>query len=87
MAAQAQPALPLDAQLAEAHAVVDASSGYVFDSANLNRKLQVGSLTKIATAMVVLDWLEAFREIVRDAVRDPDVPVASLLQRHHAYAS
>jgi serine-type D-Ala-D-Ala carboxypeptidase (penicillin-binding protein 5/6) len=28
----------------------------VLDSANANRKLQIGSITKIATAMVVLDW-------------------------------
>src|SRR4051812_16735446 len=44
---------------AAAYAITDSTTGYVLDSANAQKKLQVGSLTKIATAMVVLDWSEA----------------------------
>ena len=41
-----------------AFAVADATTGHVLASSRLEKKLQVGSLTKIATAMVVLDWVE-----------------------------
>ena len=55
-------ALPLIAQSASAAApsylVVDSQTGYVFLEQNSREKRQVGSLTKIATACVVLDWAE-----------------------------
>lgn len=38
--------------------VADGASGYMLASSNPNRKVQVGSLTKVATAMVVLDWAD-----------------------------
>jgi D-alanyl-D-alanine carboxypeptidase len=38
---------------------MDATTGHVLQADGETRKLQVGSLTKIATACVVLDWLEA----------------------------
>lgn len=41
---------------AEAFITVDAKTGYIVDQLNAEKKRQVGSLTKIATAMVVLDW-------------------------------
>ncbi len=44
---------------AAAYAVADSTTGYLLDSANAQKKLQVGSLTKVATAMVVLDWAES----------------------------
>jgi D-alanyl-D-alanine carboxypeptidase len=44
---------------AAAWVVSDAASGVVLDSSNATRRLQVGSITKIATAMVVLDWVAA----------------------------
>lgn len=44
---------------AAAYAIVDSTTGYLLGGANTDKKLQVGSLTKIATAMVVLDWAEA----------------------------
>ncbi len=46
------------AQSAAAHIVMDAATGHVLDAANADTKLQVASLTKVATAMVVLDWSE-----------------------------
>jgi D-alanyl-D-alanine carboxypeptidase (penicillin-binding protein 5/6) len=49
-----------DAQIpAQAYAIIDNTTGQVLESYNGQRKAQVGSLTKIATAMVVLDWSEA----------------------------
>jgi D-alanyl-D-alanine carboxypeptidase (penicillin-binding protein 5/6) len=44
---------------AAAFVIADQSTGYILESENAQKKLQVGSLTKIATAMVVLDWAEA----------------------------
>ena len=54
--------LPLSVHGAEASFTVDATSGHILDAANSNRKLQVGSLTKIATAMVVLDWMDVSKQ-------------------------
>lgn len=47
------------AQTAQAYVVADATTGHVLDARGPAEKVQVASLTKIATAMVVLDWLKA----------------------------
>ena len=47
------------AQEAAAYAVTDSTTGFVLESSNGQKKLPVASLTKIATAMVVLDWSTA----------------------------
>lgn len=44
---------------AAAYVVMDSESGHVLSSANPEKRLQIGSLTKVATAMVVLDWARA----------------------------
>lgn len=44
------------ARAAQAAIVVDAKTGFVLDKFQADKKRQIGSLTKIATAMVVLDW-------------------------------
>jgi len=41
-----------------AFAIVDSQTGFVLDQQEPKQKRQVGSLTKVATAMVVLDWAE-----------------------------
>ncbi len=41
---------------AEAYIIIDHQSGHVLDSFNSDKKLQIASLTKIATATVALDW-------------------------------
>jgi D-alanyl-D-alanine carboxypeptidase (penicillin-binding protein 5/6) len=55
-------ALPLMAQSTWAagasYLVVDSQTGYVLIEQNAREKRQIGSLTKIATACVVLDWAE-----------------------------
>jgi serine-type D-Ala-D-Ala carboxypeptidase (penicillin-binding protein 5/6) len=43
---------------AQAFIIVDAQTGFVLQEHESKQKRQVGSLTKIATAMVVLDWAE-----------------------------
>jgi len=46
------------AAAAQAYVILDAQTGYILEEQEPRRKLQVGSLTKIATASVVLDWEE-----------------------------
>jgi serine-type D-Ala-D-Ala carboxypeptidase (penicillin-binding protein 5/6) len=41
---------------AQAYVIADSQTGYVLEEQKSRDKRQVGSLTKIATAMVVLDW-------------------------------
>ena len=46
------------ATAAQAYLIADAQTGYILDEQEPRKKVQVGSLTKIATACVVLDWSE-----------------------------
>jgi D-alanyl-D-alanine carboxypeptidase len=46
------------ASAAQASIIIDAQTGYVLQEFKSKDKRQIGSLTKIATAMVVLDWAE-----------------------------
>jgi len=46
------------ARAAQAYVIADAQTGYILDEQEPRKKLQVGSLTKIATASVVIDWAE-----------------------------
>src|SRR5947207_3669241 len=46
------------AAAAQAYVSADAKTGYILEEQEPRKKLQVGSLTKIATASVVLDWSE-----------------------------
>jgi serine-type D-Ala-D-Ala carboxypeptidase (penicillin-binding protein 5/6) len=41
-----------------AYVIIDAQTGFVLEQVDGRNKRQVGSLTKVATAMVVLDWAE-----------------------------
>jgi D-alanyl-D-alanine carboxypeptidase len=43
---------------AQAFAIVDSQTGFVLEEQDPRAKRQIGSLTKVATAMVVLDWAE-----------------------------
>src|SRR5204862_4297109 len=43
---------------AQAFVIVDSQTGYLLEEQEPRKKLQIGSLTKIATASVVLDWAE-----------------------------
>jgi D-alanyl-D-alanine carboxypeptidase (penicillin-binding protein 5/6) len=46
------------ASAAQSYIVVDNQTGLILSSNNANEKLQVASLTKIATAMVAFDWAQ-----------------------------
>jgi len=46
------------AAAAQAFIIVDSQTGYVLEEQKSKDKRQIGSLTKIATAMVALDWAE-----------------------------
>ena len=46
----------LAADAVAAYAISDSTTGFILEESNGAKKLQIGSLTKIATAMVVLDW-------------------------------
>src|SRR5207253_10357934 len=46
------------ASAAQASIIVDAQTGFVLQESKSKDKRQIGSLTKIATAAVVLDWAE-----------------------------
>jgi D-alanyl-D-alanine carboxypeptidase len=59
------------AQDATAFSVVDNSSGHVLLSRNANKRLEIGSLTNIATAMVVLDWLEVNKHDLGEQIAIP----------------
>src|SRR5438128_3014213 len=54
----ASAAILRSAAAAQAYVILDAQTGYILEEQEPRRKLQVGSLTKIATASVVLDWAE-----------------------------
>jgi len=56
------------AQQAAAYTVIDAAGGHVLIASNANRRLTIGSLTNIATAMVVLDWLDLRRHDINEPV-------------------
>ena len=43
---------------ARAIVIADSQTGFVLDQQEAKQKRQIGSLTKVATAMVVLDWAE-----------------------------
>jgi D-alanyl-D-alanine carboxypeptidase (penicillin-binding protein 5/6) len=54
----ASAAVSHSAVAAEAYVIVDAQTGYILEQQAPRKKLQVGSLTKVATATVALDWIE-----------------------------
>ena len=51
----------LSAQVARAYAIVDHHTRYLVEGYNVDKKFPVASLTKVATAMVVLDWAERIK--------------------------
>ncbi len=51
-------AAPARAQVAAAYALTDHTTGYVLESSKGDQKRPVASLTKIATAKIVLDWAQ-----------------------------
>jgi D-alanyl-D-alanine carboxypeptidase len=61
---------------AAAWVIADSTTGVVLGSSNAGRQLQIGSVTKIATAMVVLDWAKAKGEDIGQLATVPDTVTA-----------
>jgi D-alanyl-D-alanine carboxypeptidase (penicillin-binding protein 5/6) len=70
------------ATAAQAFIVVDARTGYVLAQQNARDKRQIGSLTKIATACVVLDWAEHKGGDLNQTVSIPRQAFVGTLQNH-----
>src|SRR2546428_999722 len=67
----ASVAMLRSAVAAQACVIIDAQTGYILEQQEPRRKLQVGSLTKIATASVVLDWAERKSSNLNETVMIP----------------
>jgi len=61
---------------AAAWVIADSTTGVVLDSSNASRQVQIGSITKIAAAMVVLDWAKAQGEDIGQAATVPGTVAA-----------
>jgi D-alanyl-D-alanine carboxypeptidase (penicillin-binding protein 5/6) len=59
------------AQDASAYAVIDSTGGKVLLAKDGSKRMAVGSLTNIATAMVVLDWLDVRKRDITEMVPIP----------------
>jgi D-alanyl-D-alanine carboxypeptidase len=78
----ASAAILRSAAAAQAFIIVDAQTGYIFEEQEPRRKLQIGSLTKIATASVVLDWAERKSGDLNQAVTIPQEAFAGSLENN-----
>src|SRR5215469_2231210 len=67
---------------AEAYLIADAQTGYILEDQEARKKLQVGSLTKIATASVVLDWTERKSGDLNRAVTIPQEAFAGITENN-----
>src|SRR6266699_3863 len=70
------------AAAAQAYLIADAQTGYILEEQESRKKLQVGSLTKIATASVVLDWAERRSGNLNQAVTIPQEAFAGTLENN-----
>jgi serine-type D-Ala-D-Ala carboxypeptidase (penicillin-binding protein 5/6) len=78
----ASAALLRSAAAAEAYLIADAQTGYILEEQEARKKLQVGSLTKIATASVVLDWAERRSGDLNQAVTIPQEAFVGTLENN-----
>ncbi len=78
----ASAAILRSAAAAQAFIIVDAQTGYIFEEQEPRKKLQIGSLTKIATASVVLDWSERKSGDLNQVVTIPQEAFAGSLENN-----
>jgi serine-type D-Ala-D-Ala carboxypeptidase (penicillin-binding protein 5/6) len=76
----ASVALVRSAAAAQAFVIADAQTGYILEEQQPRKKLQIGSLTKIATASVVLDWAERKSSELNEVVTIPPEAFAGTLE-------
>jgi D-alanyl-D-alanine carboxypeptidase (penicillin-binding protein 5/6) len=67
---------------AQAFIIADAQTGYVLQESKSKDKRQIGSLTKVATAMVVLDWAEHKGGDLNQFVAIPPSAFVGTLENH-----
>ena len=65
-------AVPSHAAEAAAYVISDSTTGFILEQYRGDKKLPIGSLTKIATAMVVLDWSQASNTDLGQLATVPD---------------
>src|SRR5213082_822627 len=75
-------ALLRSAAAAEAYLIADAQTGYILEEQEPRKKLQVGSLMKIATASVALDWAERRSGDLNQAVAIPQAAFVGVLENN-----
>jgi len=66
----------------QAYVIADAQTGYILEEQEPRKKLQVGSLMKIATASVALDWAERRSGDLNQAVTIPQEAFAGTLENN-----
>ncbi len=74
------------APAAEAYLIMDNKTGYVLEAKEPKQKRQVGSLTKIATACVVLDWAEHSGGDLNQLVAIPPAAFVGALENNIGFA-
>src|SRR2546428_5864572 len=67
---------------AQAYLIADAQTGYILEEQEPRKKLQIGSLTKIATASVVLDWAERKGGDLNQAITIPPEAFVGTLENN-----
>jgi D-alanyl-D-alanine carboxypeptidase (penicillin-binding protein 5/6) len=78
----ASAAILRSAVAAQAYVIVDSKTGYVLEAQEPRKKLQIGSLTKIATASVVLDWAEQKSGDLNQVVAIPPEAFAGIVENN-----
>ena len=78
----ATAAVSRSAAAAQAFVIVDSQTGYIFGEQEPRKKLQIGSLTKIATASIVLDWAERKGGNLNAVVMIPPEAFAGVLENN-----
>src|SRR6266496_234339 len=70
------------AMAAQAYVIVDSKTGYILEAQEARKKTQIGSLTKIATASVVLDWAEQKSGDLNQVVTIPQEAFAGIVENN-----
>jgi D-alanyl-D-alanine carboxypeptidase (penicillin-binding protein 5/6) len=78
----ASAAILRSAVAAQAYVIVDSKTGYILEEQEPRKKLQVGSLTKMATASVVLDWAEKKSGDLNQMVAIPPEAFAGIVENN-----
>src|SRR5258708_36689751 len=70
------------AAAAQTYVIADSQTGYILEEQEPRKKLQVGSLTKIATASVVLDWAERKSANLNEVITIPPEAFVGTLENN-----